>query len=288
MSKFTNIFEERMTFSFEVFPPKVDQPIEPLLNTIGELNKFNPDFISVTYGAGGTNKGRQGEILAEIVKGGTNAMAHFTCIGNTRDFIVNALNEYKAMGVETLLAMRGDLPAGWEGTKGDFAYATDLIEFIKETDPSFDISAAYYPETHIDAVSPESDIMFLRLKQEKGATFGMSQLFFDNEDFYRFRDQAYAAGVVIPLCVGVMPVLQAASTQRMALSNGCAVPRAVARLVGKYGNSPEDFKKAGMEFTVEQIVDLVANGLDGLHLYSLNKAEDISQIIEATGIRKRR
>lgn len=278
--------KQHMTFSFEVFPPKVDQPIEPLLDTLEHLYPYRPDYISCTYGAGGTNKGRNFEIVDEIIKHDScNALMHFTCIGNTREDIKSILQEYVNAGLMNVLALRGDLPANWEGTRGDFSHADELISYIKELYPQMCIGAACYPEMYYKAPSYEYDIAFLRVKQDNGADFLMTQLCHDVETYERFRDQARKAGVHIPIIVGLMPVLNKDAIIRMTLSNGSSIPRELAAIIGKYGDDPESFKKAGKEYTAESVHRFMNAGIDGIHFYSLNRYKDLADIIELSGIR---
>ena len=173
--RITELFKQKMTFSFEVFPPKMDQPMEPLFETLEHLYRFKPDFISCTYGAGGTNVGRNLEICKAIHGSGKAiALTHFTCIGNTKESIRKQLQDYLDSGIEHILAMRGDLPAGWEGTRGDFKYANELVEFIKSNFPQFTIAVAGYPEKHIQAGSFTEDIAHRKVKVDAGAEFIMT------------------------------------------------------------------------------------------------------------------
>lgn len=282
------IMKKRMSFSFEVFPPKTEQPMEPLLNTLEQLYTFSPNFISCTYGAGGSNAGRNVEICTAIHDSGKAiAVTHFTCIGHTRATVKEQLDNYLAKGINHVLALRGDLPAGWEGTRGDFAYAGELVAFIrKEYGDKFSIAVAGSPESHIQAPSFEADIAHLRMKQDAGADFIMTQLCFDPDAYLFWMDKVRAAGVTLPIDVGLMPVLNKDATIRMALSmNGCSIPRELARVISKYYNDPEGFKKAGKEYTVRQIYDYINCGIDGLHIYALNKSEDVSDILNMSGIR---
>ncbi|MEG0912170.1 MAG: methylenetetrahydrofolate reductase [Oscillospiraceae bacterium] len=286
--RITDVFEERMSFSFEVFPPKAEQPIEPLLNTLDELYKFKPDFISCTYGAGGSNAGRNVEICKSIQDSGKSlAVTHFTCIGHTRETIKEQLDHYLSIGVNHILALRGDLPAGWEGTRGDFAHANELVAFIRETyGDKFTIAVSGAPEKHIQANSFEEDIAHLRVKQDCGADFIMTQLCFDDDQFERWLEQIRYAGITLPVDVGIMPVLNKDACIRMALSmNGCAIPRELAEIISRYYNDPDGFRKAGMEFTVKQINRGLCMGIDGLHIYALNKHEAIAELMNASGIR---
>ncbi len=282
----TDIMDERMSFSFEVFPPKSEQPIEPLLDTLEQLYKFSPDFISCTYGAGGTNAGRNVEICKSIQDSGKAvAVTHFTCIGNSKEKIKAELQGYLDIGVNHILALRGDYPKGQEGTGGDFAYANELVAFISENFPEFTIAVAGNPEKHFQADSYEADIAHLRVKQDAGGEYIMTQLCHDVDNYKWWVDAIRKAGVWMPIDVGVMPVLQKDPTIRMAVMNGSALPRDLAEIIGRYGDNPEDFKKAGKDYTIKQIYKYMNAGIDGLHLYSLNKWEDLADIINATGIR---
>lgn len=285
--KLTEVLQSRMSFSFEVFPPKTDAGMEKLRTALQHFYAYKPDFISCTYGAGGGNAGRNLEVCEAIKHDGfTEVMTHFTCIGNTREKITTELNDYLKLGIENILAMRGDLPAGWEGTNGDFSNADGLIRFIKNEFPDFCVAAACYPEKHILAPSFAADIAHLRSKQDSGAEFLCSQLCHDVEAFEAFVYRIREAGIAIPVVLGIMPVLDKDAIIRMTLSNGCSIPGELASIIGKYGEAPEEFKKAGIEYTVEQIYKFMAAGIGGLHLYTLNKWEDVDTIMTAAGIRK--
>ncbi len=284
-----DIMEKRTSFSFEVFPPKPDQPIEPLLDTLTHLYDFKPDFVSCTYGAGGTNVGRNMEVCKAIQESdnATVAVSHFTCIGNTKEGVKEQLNNYLANGVNHILALRGDLPAGWEGTRGDFNYATDLVRYIrKEFGNKFTIAVAGSPEGHIQCRSLEADIAHLKQKQDEGADYIMTQLTYDMDQFDYWMEAIRAAGIWMPVDVGVMPVLNKDACIRMCLSmNGCAIPNELARVISKNYNDPAAFKAAGMEYTVDQIHQYLAAGVDGIHMYALNKWQDVTDIINMAGIR---
>lgn len=282
--KISEILKERVSFSFEVFPPKMEKSLEPLKETLNELYKFKPDFISCTYGAGGTNKGRNIELCEIIENSSYDVMTHFTCIGNTKQDILDYIDEYVSIGVENVLALRGDIPIGFDGTNGDFSNANQLISFIKENFTNLCISAACYPEKHMEAMSIEEDINYLKIKQECGAEFLMTQLCHDVEAYERFVDKIHKKQIDLPIIVGVMPVLSKESIIRMTLSNGCSIPRELSEIIGKYGDNPEDFKKAGKAYTVKQIFKYMDAGINGLHIYSLNKYRDIVDILNASGI----
>lgn len=309
------IYEERSTFSFEVFPPKTDVGMEKLCGAGGVLEKLytlNPDYISCTYGAGGTNVGKNLEVLDKIrADGKCEPVTHFTCIGNSKDDIREKLNTYLEHGIHHMLALRGDLPFGWTGTNGDLHYATELVKFVrKEFGDKFTIAVAGSPEGHIQCRSLEADIAYLKQKQDNGADYIITQLCWDMDQFRYWLDAIRAAGVWLPVDVGIMPILDQAATINMALSrNGCVMDRELCRLISKYWIFPNpftvglksangaeacfdadveqkkaDFKKAGMEYTINQIDQYRACGIDGIHLYALNKYEDVAQIAKDAGL----
>lgn len=285
--KIVKKFDSGMSFSFEVFPPKTDAGMEKLREALQHYYRFKPDFISCTYGAGGSNAGRNVEVCQTIKQdGATEVLTHFTCIGATREAIDEQLANYLSLGVENILAMRGDFPPGWQGTRGDFSHADALIKHIRMDFPQFCIAAACYPEKHILAPSFEADIAYLRNKQDNGADLLITQLCHDVAAFERFLYRIRKAGITIPVVVGIMPVLDKDALLRMTLSNGCSIPAELAAIIGKYGENPADFKRAGIEYTIGQIFKFMAAGADGLHLYTLNKWQEVEAIVAGSGIRE--
>ena len=303
--KMSDVMKKRMAFSFELFPPKTDAGMEKLLGEGGVLDKLaamKPDYISCTYGAGGTNVGKQIPVLEAIKAHDMAAVAHFTCIGNTKEGMREQLQNYLDHGVDHILALRGDLPFGWTGTGGDMRYATELVKFVRdEFGDKFTIAVAGSPEGHIACRSLEADISFLKQKQDEGADYIMTQLCWDMDQFRRWMDAIRKAGITMPVDVGIMPVLDAAATINMALSrNGCVMPRALCEIISKYWIFPNpfvenpfdaeverkkaDFKKAGMEYTVRLIDEYRACGIQGIHLYALNKYDDVAKLVEMSGI----
>ena len=300
------IYENRATFSFEVFPPKTDVGMEKLCGAGGVLEKLytlNPDYISCTYGAGGTNVGKNLEVLDKIkADGKCEPVTHFTCIGNTKEDIRNKLQTYLDHGIDHVLALRGDLPFGWTGTNGDLHYATELVKFIrKEFGDKFTIAVAGSPEGHIQCRSLEADIAFLKQKQDNGADFIISQLCWDMDAFRRWLDAIRDAGIWLPVDVGIMPILDQAATINMALSrNACVMDRKLCEIISKnwifpnpFDKEPFDadvegkkasFKQAGIEYTINQIDQYRACGVDGIHLYALNKYDDVAYIAKAAGL----
>lgn len=301
--KLSEAMRERMLLSFELFPPKTEKGMDNLPGTIDHLMKYKPAYISCTYGAGGGNVGANREVCQMIRKAGTTPVTHFTVIKNTKEGIKEQLDQYLAEGVDHMLALRGDIPLGETTTCGDFNYATDLVKFVRdEFGDKFEIAVAGSPEGHIACRSLDADIAVLRQKQDNGADYIMTQLCWDMEQFARWQDKIRKAGVTMPIDVGIMPILDQAATINMALSrNGCVMDRELSRLISKYWIFPnpfdkapfddaleqkkEDFKKAGIEYTIKQIDKYRALGVEGIHLYALNKWKDVSEIIKESGMR---
>ena len=301
--KLSDAMREKMLLSFELFPPKTEKGMTNLPGTIEHLMKYKPEYISCTYGAGGGNVGANREVCQMIRNAGTIPVTHFTVIKNTKEGIKKQLQQYLAEGVDHMLALRGDIPLGETTTCGDFNYATDLVKFVRdEFGDKFEIAVAGSPEGHIACRSLDADIAVLRQKQDNGADYIMTQLCWDMEQFARWQDKIRKAGVTMPIDVGIMPILDQAATINMALSrNGCVMDRELSRLISKYWIFPnpfdkapfddaleqkkEDFKKAGIEYTIKQIDKYRALGVEGIHLYALNKWKDVSEIIKESGMR---
>ena len=286
MMKINELLKDKMTFSFEVFPPKLDQPLEPLKETLEHLYEYKPDFISCTYGAGGTNKGRSTEVCNMIQRSGNTAMTHFTCIGNSKEDIIKDVRAYMDLGVKNVLALRGDLPEGMTNTGGDLSHGNELVALLKENFTDLCVGAACYPEKHLESTSLDDDIRAMKLKEEAGADFFTTQLCHDVEIYKRFRDLTDKANITKPIILGLMPVLYKDGIIRMTVSNGCTMPKELQDMIEKYGDNPDEFKKAGKEYTVQQIHKYMDAGINGLHVYSLNKYKDIADIIDASGICK--
>ncbi len=302
----TDVIKKPSSLSFEVFPPKTDVGMQKLCGKNGVLEQLytlRPDYISCTYGAGGTNIGKNLDVLDKIAQDGkATAVTHFTCIGNSREGIRQQLQNYLAHGINHMLALRGDLPAGWDGTHGDFHYASELVSFIrKEFGDQFTIAVAGSPEGHICCPSFEDDISFLKQKQDNGANYIMTQLCWDMDQFRRWMDAIRTAGITLPVDVGVMPILDQSATINMALSrNGCVMPRELTRMISKYWIFPNPFVKdstdpdvlskkigfreEGIAYTVRQIRDFMDCGVNGIHLYTLNKFPEVELIASESGL----
>lgn len=285
--KIKNLFEnrERTVFSFEVFPPKKSSPIESVFGKMEELCALNPDFISVTYGAGGTaGHSRTCEIAAKIKHDfGVECMAHLTCINNTKADINKNLADLKSNGVENILALRGDYVEG-SVPSTDFKYASDLCEFINsnpEYRDYFDIGGGCYPEVHGEAEDEVEDILNLKKKVDAGTTHLISQLFFDNSVYYRFLERAKIARINVPIEAGIMPITNKNLITRTVSMSGACLPSKFSKILQKYENNPEALRDAGIAYAIEQIIDLITNGVDGIHLYTMNNPYTASKITEA-------
>jgi len=274
---FTDRFiQGKPTLSFELFPPKNPLGWGTLYGTLSEISKLNPDYISVTYGAGGSTRTKTVDLVGRIQgELGIESMAHLTCVGHSREEIRALIDVLGETGIGHILALRGDPPKGNAAFKPHpegFAHATELIAFIKGHLP-LKIGCAYYPEKHVEAASLESDLGYLKLKQDNGADFGVSQLFFKNENFYRYRDKAAAMGIHIPLVVGLMPVSELHQLQRFKEMSGCEIPPELIAFLGE-----GDVAEKGIAWTIRQADDLLKNGVAGVHIYCLNKFPGAVQI----------
>lgn len=274
---------DKTVFSLEIFPPKKSAgDISTVYKTLDGLQSTKPDFISVTYGAGGNRADLTTFEICKIIKEKYHleALAHLTCVNSTRediDFILEKLNEGK---IENILALRGDIKEGVE-PKNDFKHASDLVEYIKSSGYDFSVSGACYPEVHIDAESPVSDILALKRKVELGAEHLVSQLFFDNSAFYYFLEKARIAGIDVPIEAGIMPVVNIKQIERMVAMCGASLPPKFSRIMSRFADKPEALFDAGIAYAIDQIIDLISNGVDGIHLYTMNNPIVAQRIFSA-------
>ncbi len=284
--KIRDLFDGKPVISFEIFPPKPDFPLDTVFATLEELKGLEPAYISVTYGAGGSSSARSIEIVDKVKnKYGLETVAHLTCVGATAATMDAVLDRLQALGVENILALRGDPPAGDDSftpPADGFPYAKDLIRHVKKRG-FFSVAAAAYPEGHLECRDIDKDVEYLRLKVEQGVDLLITQLFFDNAVFYGFMDKIRARGIKCPVAAGIMPVLSASQIKRITSLCGAGIPAKLQRLMDKYGAVPADMEKAGIEYASEQIVDLLAHGTDGIHLYTMNKAKQTRRIMENIG-----
>lgn len=273
---------KKIIYSFEIFPPKKNAPVESISDCFESLSALQPDFISVTYGAGGGVNG--GKVTCELAAKlqdnyHIKSVAHLPCISYTREEISQVLADFKAHGITDILALRGDKSPD-RPEKNDFKYASDLISFI-QSQGDFKIYGACYPEVHPEALSAASDLKHLKEKVDRGAKHLISQLFFDNASFYDFREKCEIIGIDVPVEAGIMPVVNAAQIQRMVSLCGASLPRKFTVMMQRFGHSPEAMRDAGIAYAVDQIVDLAANGVDGIHLYTMNNPYVARRITEA-------
>lgn len=274
--------EERSVFSFEVFPPKRDHAIDTIYETLDELQALKPDFISVTYGASGSLADNSTCEIASAIKHryGIESAAHLTCVNSTREEVTEVLRRLHENEIENILALRGDIVPDVP-RKNDFKHASDLITFIKDTDYDFGISGACYPEAHQDSRNQVDDILNLKKKVDAGAEHLISQLFFDNNLFYDFVEKARIAGINVPIEAGIMPVVNKKQIERMVSLCGASLPSKFTKMMSRYERKPEAMRDAGIAYAVNQIVDLVSQGVDGVHLYTMNNPYIARRISES-------
>ncbi|MGI5848920.1 MAG: methylenetetrahydrofolate reductase [Christensenellales bacterium] len=281
MSLLDKLNGKQNTFSLEFFPPKKDMPLSSVFGAIEKLAVYDPAFVSVTYGAGGSNKDGTIGIVSHIKDTvGLDTIAHLTCVGADSDSINEILAKLESINVKNVLALRGDIPEGMD-KKSAFVYyqhASDLISEIKKR-AGFTVAAAAYPEAHVESPSLDQDMAFMRLKAELGADFFITQLCFDKHSIVRFYEKLYIAGVAVPVITGIMPILNPNQIIRMSLLSACSIPAALSKIICRYGEDPEEFKKAGLAYAIEEIDYLISNGITKFHLYTMNKASAVEQII---------
>ena len=282
--KIPSLFKKGKTvFSFEIFPPKKDGSIDTVYKTLDALTDLHPDFISVTYGAGGTAAGCSTKEIVTIIKQKyhTESIAHLTCVNSTKEDIDRDILEFEERGIENVLALRGDINPDIP-PKDDFKHASDLISYMKPRS-SLSFSAACYPEGHSESQSMVEDILNLKKKVDAGAEHLISQLFFDNSHFYEFVEKARIAGIDVPIEAGIMPCTNAKQIQRMVTMCGASLPVKFSKMIQRYESNEEAMRDAGIAYAVDQIIDLVANGVEGIHLYTMNNpyvARRISESVE--------
>ncbi len=277
--KISEIFSQKRTvFSFEVFPPKREGTIESITSVLGELSELKPDFISVTYGAGGNVADVSTCQIASMLKSEYHieSMAHLTCVNSTKPDIDLILEQLRDKGIENILALRGDINPDLP-RRYDFHYASELVSYIKKHG-DFHISGACYPEVHIDAKNMEEDVEHLKLKVEAGVSHLITQLFFDNDFFYRFQEKVRTARIHIPIEAGIMPVSNKKQIERMVTMCGASIPQKLAKLLQRYEFDSNSLRDAGIEYAIRQMEDLTQHGVDGLHLYTMNNPYIARQI----------
>ncbi|MBN1059453.1 methylenetetrahydrofolate reductase [NAD(P)H] [Clostridium botulinum] len=280
-----NLFKDKkVVFSFEIFPPKTTSSIQTIYDTLDDLKGLNPDYMSVTYGAGGSVKNNNTIELSSLIKNkyGIEPVSHLTCINLTKKDVEYYLREFEKNNIENILALRGDVPIGSKIT-GELNHANELIKYISDNG-NFNIAAACYPEGHIEHKGLYREIESMKRKEEAGVSYFISQLFFDNNLYYNFQDEVRAANINLPIEAGIMPVTNKRQIERILSLSGASLPDKFKRIMERYEHNPEALRDAGIAYAVEQIVDLISTGVDGIHLYIMNNsyvAKRISQSIES-------
>lgn len=273
------ITADKPSLSFEVFPPKTSDKFESIKEATEEIAKLGPSFMSVTYGAGGGTSDFTVSIAENLQNNfGVTSLAHLTCISSTKEKVHAQLEKLKANGIENIMALRGDIPEGMSLDHLDYHYASELISEIAQTG-DFCIGGACYPESHPESVSSFEDVKHLKEKVACGCQFLTTQMFFDNNVLYNFMYRIREAGIDVPVVAGIMPVTNAKSIKRICSMNNSLLPQRFVRIVDKYGYDSEKMKQAGIAYATEQIVDLFANGINAVHVYSMNKP-DVAEAIQ--------
>lgn len=279
--------QKKRTLSFEVFPPVREGNLESLFKTVAELKELKPDFISVTYGAGGGTRDKTIEIASRVINEfGSEALAHLTCVAATQDDIARIVEEMKTHNIENILALRGDPPKGEEKfvrPAGGFGFANELVSFIRGLN-GFCIGVAGYPEGHPEAPSFEDDLKNLKRKVDAGADFIVTQLFFNNDDFYRFRDRALALKINVPIIPGIFPILNYKQVLRITELCGAKIPPALGEKLCWLKDKPEDVEKYGIEYAQRQAADLIRNEVHGLHICTMNQSRAARKIVRELGL----
>ncbi len=266
--------QDKITLSFEVFPPKTEANFESVYSAAMEVASLHPSYMSVTYGAGGSTRTNTVTIAKDIQeKVGIEAIAHLTCVGAGREDILHTLGDLKAAGIENVLALRGDRPKDFVGEPfTDYHYASELVAEIKAFG-DFCIGGACYPEGHVDAAHKSQDIKNLKKKVDAGCEYLTTQMFFDNNIYYNFLYHIREAGITVPVVAGIMPITRAAQVKTARALSGCNVPERFRNMVDHFGENPKAMQQAGIAYATEQIIDLLANGVKHIHVYSMNKPE---------------
>ncbi len=279
-----NMFEHKHTLSFEVFPPKKEGDFESAFEVMDALGKLSPDFISVTYGAGGSRAGKTVEIASYVQNTlGIDAVAHMTCVGSRKESLLQVAARLKEHNINYCLALRGDRPKDMSDEQfdaRDFAHANDMMAFLKEN-TNLHMAGACYPEKHFESFSMESDLNNMKRKQDAGAEFFISQLFFDNDYFYSFLEKAEKKGITAPVCAGIMPITSAKQIGTTITLSGSSIPKALSNLIATYGDNKDEMRKAGIDYAIRQIRDLQENGVGDIHIYAMNKPKMTEEIVSA-------
>ena len=276
--------EEMMSLSFEVFPPKTESSFESVKHATEEIAKLRPSFMSVTYGAGGGTSKYTLDIAKNIKERyGVPSLAHLTCVSSTKQTVRERIKDIKAAGIENIMALRGDIPVGFENADRsgwDYKHAVELVHELKESNADFCIGGACYPEIHPESENQKEDIKYLKEKVDAGCEFLTTQMFFDNNLLYNFLYKIREAGITVPIIPGIMPITNAKQVERAITLSGSFMPQRFKSLVDKFGHDPDAMKQAGIAYATDQIIDLYANGITHIHVYSMNKP-DVAEKIQS-------
>jgi len=283
--KIIDILNSKKTISFEFFPPKQESDLPKLHETVDRLSTYNPDFVSFTYGAGGNTRQLTTQVSKEAkLSDKFEVMSHLTCIAHNEKEIVDILKDLRLSNIENIIALRGDTPKDMNISNNNLKHGTDLIEIIKSNFSNFCIAGACYPESHPESNNFEDEIFFTKMKQDKGADFLITQLFYNNKDFLSFREKALKNGVTIPIIPGILPITSTKQIRRFTKMCGATIP---AQLNEKLENSINDdieTTKLGIEYATNQILELIDNDIPGIHFYSLNKTSSVGHVLNNLGI----
>ena len=274
--------EDRLHLSFEVFPPKLESSFESVRSATEEIAKLRPSFMSVTYGAGGGTSKYTLDIAKNIKElYGVPTLAHLTCVSSSKQTVSEKIGQIKAAGIENVMALRGDIPEamiGADRSTWDYTHASELVTELKTANPDFCIGGACYPEIHPESATQKDDIRYLKEKVDAGCDFLTTQMFFDNNLLYNFLYKIREAGITVPVIPGIMPITNANQVERAIKLSGSFMPQRFKSLVDKFGSSPAAMKQAGIAYATDQIIDLYANGIKNVHVYSMNKPDVAAKI----------
>ena len=281
--KIKNILDNKRTLSFEFFPPKDEQSVERLFSTIDSLKRYEPDFIDITYGAGGSTQCLTVELCVRAYReSGMTVMGHVACAAQTKEFVHGVLERFESEGIENVILLRGDPPRGSDSfvpAEGGFAHATDIIQHARENF-DFGIAAACYPEGHPESPDLDSDLRYTKMKVDQGADFLITQLFYDNDYYYDFVDRAHKAGIDVPIIPGLMPILNASQIRRITDLSGATIPAELDRQLEQHADDNRAVRQIGIDHTLRQAQELMANDVPGVHFYVLNRRYSITKILD--------
>ncbi len=276
--KLSELFSKKIpTLSFEVFPPKTSDTYDSVKTAVEKIARLKPDYMSVTYGAGGGTSEFTVAVASDILTRGVTPLAHLTCLSSTKEKISEQMDILQKRGIENILALRGDRPKDGTPVRDDYRYASQLIADIKAKG-DFCVGGACYPESHVESANRADDIKYLKEKVDCGCDFLTTQMFFDNNILYSFLYKIREAGITVPVVAGIMPVTNGKQIKRICELSGTYLPQRFKSIVDRFGDNPEAMKQAGVAYATEQIIDLFANGVNAVHVYSMNKPEVAAQI----------